>query len=169
MHATLTARMRKDELDLEDGQAPAAKRLRGEDIIRVFEITAAAAQHPDNPLLQQVLDEMRGIKAEMRGIKAALANARRRKYNKHAASLYPGVNVALRPLFKEQSAAGGGAAAGGGVAVGAPPADGVFPATCKEMHELSAAKLNALQTFYGEEFAGTAAERRSAFIAFATQ
>ncbi|PSC75824.1 molecular chaperone [Micractinium conductrix] len=136
-----------------------AKQQRGEDGLRVYHITAAAAQHhPDNQLqhLQLVLQRFDGVSAQLNarldGVSAQL-NARL-----DGVSAQLGTLDAL-PLRKER-------AGGGDDAVGALPAAGVFPETVMDAHVLTVAQLDALETFYGEQFAdATVADRRKAFLA----
>lgn len=98
---------------------------------------------------------------------ARLVNQRRRSRNRRivAASAWEG--HALSPLVKEQPPTAGAANV---AAVGALPPPNVFPADWMAVLQLNHARLNALATFYDEDFGrqgvDSLADRRDLFMAF---
>ncbi|KAL4420296.1 hypothetical protein ABPG77_001386 [Micractinium sp. CCAP 211/92] len=168
-----------------------SKQQLGDDMIRQYEITAAASAQAQaaNPQvaalpaqmaqlqtqmgelqtqqgqLQTQLAALAGLPAQMTHLVAMVANKRRRSRNTQAAAAYPQESPALAPLAKEQTPA---ANAPNAAPVGAMPPPGLFLPTWEALLELSNAQLDALADFYGEDFGqpGRLGPRRKAFMSF---
>ncbi|PRW58162.1 F-box only 22-like isoform B [Chlorella sorokiniana] len=150
-----------------ENTSPAGKRRLGADEKRVFKI-AAAATLPNvvnvNELLQRLTEQVEalveGQQALAQGLQqlaVRMDNERIRRFNRRNVSSQ-GHRAPLQPLHREQ------AAAGGGHALGALPPHGVFPADRDALGQLTAAQINELEEFYGQQFVGASvAIRRKAF------
>jgi hypothetical protein len=150
-----------------ENTSPAGKRRLGADEKRVFKI-AAAATLPNvvnvNELLQRLTEQVEalveGQQAMAQGLQqlaVRMDNERIRRFNRRNVSSQ-GHRAPLQPLHREQ------AAAGGGHALGALPPHGVFPADTDALGQLTAAQINELEEFYGQQFVGASvAIRRKAF------